>query len=259
MPIPNEQLRRWVINHQHNLVVSRYADVPESQPLVDFFAKFLYPSVKNRKAYEERNEFIRTIVGFYRRGKLRKALGPAVVFYAPMIWLAERMRELPEYLQRTVDLYDRTNELDARVVAWLAERINSQEQLTPEIYDRAMRETSSVEERRAQVEEVVGIGGYAVTLVERGGIVDLILSHVPHIPFFANNIHVRGLNESITMVQAGFRAFKSRKGMLHQFKEMCRQRELESVEKIFNPETQPAAAESGSGFRVPGSGEKTKD
>lgn len=236
MPINEKDIWNWVINHQHSLIVSRYADVPDGQPLVDFFAKFLYPSVADRREYEERNGFIRSIVGFYRRGKLRTALGPAIVVYAPIIWLAERMKELPIYMQRIVALYDTTNELDCRMVKWLCENVETQDQLTPEIYEIAMRATSTFEERRAQVVEVIDIGGYAVTLVERGGIVDIILSHVPHIPFFANNIHVRGLNASITMLQAGFRAFKSRKEQLNQFKDLCSQRELQAMEEIYKEE-----------------------
>ena len=233
MPLPEKTVSAWLINHQNNLIVERYKDVPGGQPLVDFFAKFLYPSTEDRRAYEERNGFIRKIVEFYRRGKLRKALGPAIVVYAPMIWLAERMKELPDYLQRTVDLYDITSELDSRVVRRLCETISSPGQLNENAYRKAMRETSAFEERCRQVEEVIDIGGYAVTLVERGGIVDIILTHVPHIPFFSNNITVRGLNESLTMVQAGFRAFRSRKDQLQMFKDLCREREMAYIAEIF--------------------------
>lgn len=242
MPVDETKVREWVITHQHNMVICRYRDVPEGQPLVDFFAAYLYPPVEGRRAYEERNEFFRRLANVYKRGKLRQSLGPAVVFYAPIIWLLERMKELPEYLDRVVALYDKTNELDGRVARFLAERLESEAGLTKEAYMVAMRETSTLEERRAQVEEVVEMGGYAVTLVERGGIVDVLINHAPKIPFFSGNVNVRGLNETIIMVQSGFRAFKSRKDMLRQLKELCHQREHESVECIFAGKTESPTA-----------------
>lgn len=234
MPTAESDVREWVINHQHNLVVKRYADIDEGHEIVDFFARYLYPSFADRRSYEERNEFIRRLVVIYKRGKLRKQLGAAVVLYAPLIWLADRMKELPDYLMRMVALYDRTEELDGRVVRYLCENAASASELSEDLYKRALTATATQEERRAQVNEVIDIGGYAVSLVERGGIVDLILRFVPHVPFFTNNPVVRGLNESLTMVQTGFRAFKNQGNRIQQLKELCRQRELEYTDDVYN-------------------------
>lgn len=244
MGVPKEKIHEWIINHQNELVVARYSDIHDGQEIVNFFAKYLYPPYRERPAYRARNEFIRRIVAIYTRGKLRQELGAAVVLYAPMIWLADRMKELPHYLQRMVGLYDEAERLDARVVEYIAGRIESIEQLDQRLYDEAYVNTATADERRSQVNSIVDVGGYAVTLVERGGIVDVILRFVPHIPFFKNNPTVQGLNESISMVQYGFRAFRNSKNRLQEFKEMCRERELEYVEAVFGEKDRPQASGS---------------
>jgi hypothetical protein len=233
MPLPKETIRNWVINHQHWMVVNRYADIDDSDEIRNFFAKYLYPSVEDRAGYESRNEFFRILVDFYRRGKIGKMLGAAAIVMAPIIWMADRMKELPDYLQKTVDLYDMTNELDGRLCEALAASVSTEADLTNEAYEAAYRISATPAERRVQVLDVVGIGQFVVKIVERGGIVDLILEHCPRIPFFANNQYVRGLNDTINMVQAGFRAFRSHKGRLHEFAETCRDRELAYVESVF--------------------------
>lgn len=234
MAIQREKVREWLINRQHDTVVGRYNDIPEGREIAGFFAKYLYPSMQDRRGYEYRNELFRKIADIYTRGKLRHELGPAWVLYAPLIWMADRIRELPQYLKRMVAIYDTTNELDGRVIDWMSEKLTSPSELTEENYAAAMRATSTLVERRAQVNEVVDIGGYAVRLVERGGIVDVIINYVPRIPFFVNNQYVRGINEAIAMVQSGFRAFKNQKGRLQEFKELCRERELTAIDEIFS-------------------------
>lgn len=231
-----EEVRRWVINYQHTIVIQRYDDIDEGHEIREFFARYLYPSVEDRSGYEYRNEFFRKLVEFYRRGKIGRLLGPSTIVYAPIIWMADRLKELPDYLQRTVALYDSTNELDIRLVDALAARVRTKDDLNEAAYRAAYCESSTHEERRAQVQEVVSIGEFVVKLVERGGIVDLVLEHCPHIPFFVRNQYIRGINESISMVQTGFRAFKRQKGRIHEFKEICRERELAYVDWAFGVE-----------------------
>ena len=103
MALDRDAVRKWIVNHQHALVVQRYADIDEGQEIVDFFAKYLYPAFEDREEYIARNEFIRRILKIYKKGKLRRELGAAVVIYAPMIWLADRMKDLPDYLRETGD------------------------------------------------------------------------------------------------------------------------------------------------------------
>jgi len=234
MAADRDTIRKWIVNYQHALVVQRYADVREGQEIVDFFAKYLYPSFEDRDEYVARNEFIRRVLGIYRRGKLHKELGPAVVIYAPMIWLADRMADLPDYLGRAVALYDQAEELDRRMVEYAVAQGVSEADLTPQFYEQAFRATSTLAEREAQVNEVVDVGGYAVSVVERGGIANLILRYVPRVPVFVTNPTVRGLNAALTMVQAGFRAFRNQGGRIHELKDMTRRRELEAVRRIFS-------------------------
>lgn len=228
-----DAIRKWVVNHQHALVVRRYTDVKQGQEIVDFFAKYLYPSFEDRDEAIARNEFIRRILKIYQRGKLHKELGAAVVIYAPMIWLADRMVDLPQYLERAVALYDQAEEMDTRIVEYALERGAGPEQLNAAFYDQAFRETSTLAERVAQVNEVIDVGGFAVSVVERGGIANLILRYVPRVPLFAGNPTVRGLNAALTMVQAGFRAFRNQADCIHELKELTRTRELDAVQAIF--------------------------
>ena len=241
MPLDQEQVREWVVNHQHEMVVHRYDDIGDGQEIVDFFARYLYPKFEDRQAYIERNEFIRKLLKLYKHGKLSRQLGASYVIYAPMVWLADRMKELPAYLERAVALYDQAEEMDGRLVDHLCDHLDAFSQLNMDSYHEAYRAVSTHTERRAQVNEVVDVGSYAVSIVERGGIVDLILRYVPHVPFFVTNPLVRGLNESLTMVQFGFRAFKNQKHHIHELKEMVRTRELEYVDRIFDKSETDAA------------------
>lgn len=232
---PDKQaIREWIINCQHELVVNRYVDIAEGQEIVDFFAKYLYPAFEDREEYMARNEFIRSILKIYQKGKLRKELGAAVIIYAPMIWLADRMADLPVYLGRAVALYDQAEELDSRIVDHLAD--HGVVDVSLEEYEQAFRATSTLTEREAQVNEVVDVGGYAVSVVERGGIANFILRYVPRVPVFGANPTVRGLNAALTMIQAGFRAFQNQSDRIHQLKELTRQRELDAVRNIFSNE-----------------------
>lgn len=217
---PNrEDVRGWLIDHQHDQIMLRYSGVKDGERVKKYFSEYMYPTYDKRAAYAERNEFFRKIVNVYTSGRINRYLGPFGGLFKPQVEHVEKIEDLPGYLRMAVRLYDLTNELDERMVDYLCPRCESAEDLNDENYRDAFRKCSTCEERNSQVEMIVGLGEYARKIIEKGGVTDFLIETCPTIPFFSRNRFMRGVNEAIKMVKTAYRAFKSHRDSLEELRD----------------------------------------
>lgn len=234
MATSREKVKQWVVDYQYQVAVDRYEDIQGGEDLRIFFEKYLYPSYQDRKEYERRNEFFRTIVSLYSKGKIGKIFGGAIILFTPLLnIISEKMKELPHYLQILIELYDLTNILDDRLIGVLHQMVNGDENLNEENYIKAYRKSSTYGERKKQVDYVVSLGEYAMEIVQKAGRVDFLVEKCPQIPFFTKNKYIKDLNETILLIKAAYHAFKHSKNKLNYIRDMVKEREYEYINSIF--------------------------
>lgn len=217
---PNrEEVRRWLIDYQHDQIMRRYSHIEEGERIKKYFSEYMYPPHDKREGYVERNEFFRKIVNVYVSGGINRFLGPFKKIYRGQVETVEKIEDLPTYLKMAVKLYDHTNELDDRMVDYLSPKLKSREDLTDETYRAAFRECSTYDERKSQVEMIIGLGEYARKMIERGGITDFMIETCPTIPLFSRTRFIRGVNDAIKMVKTAYRSFKSHRDRLEELRD----------------------------------------
>jgi len=235
MAIQREEIKKWLVNYQHALLIARYEDVEGGDALTNLFSNYMYPPYEKRNEYRRRNEFFKKIIGSYATGRIRRVLGGAIVLFSPLIGMARRMKELPAYLQMVVDLYELTNELDERMVDALSEMVKTADGLNAENYEAAYRKCTTYEEREKQIKSLVALGEYARDIVEHGGMMDFLIENCPRVPLLTRNRYVEGINQAVILVQTTYRAFKSCKGQLNCFRDICLERECKYLNSILKP------------------------
>ncbi|PIU62657.1 MAG: hypothetical protein COS84_10260 [Armatimonadetes bacterium CG07_land_8_20_14_0_80_40_9] len=232
MALDKVVVKRWVINHQHDVLIERYQNIKNGDEVRAFFGKYMYPPFEERREYEERNEFFRKLAAAYNQGRLRRIFGAATALFAPLISMSEKMKELPKYLKIVVELYDLTNELDERLISALSKIAKDEKDLTPENYRTALKKTSTYEERAEQIDSMINLGGYATEIVRKGRLLNFLVESCPRLPLFAENKYVRSINETITMIKTAYRAFKHSREDLGYFQRFCEEREYEYLDYL---------------------------
>ncbi|MEW6200718.1 MAG: hypothetical protein AB1546_01995 [bacterium] len=235
MAIRREEVKKWLVNYQHDLLTARYRDVDGGDVLINLFSDYIYPTYENRSEYHRRNEFFKKLADFYTAGRVRKILGGTIIFFSPILGITRQMRDLPEYLRMAVELYDLTCELDERMVDALCESAGTSDDLCAESYEAAYRKCATYEERERQIKHLIAVGEYARDIVERGGVLDFLVENCPRVPLFMRNRYVEGINEVITLLQTTYRAFKRCKNSLNRFRDICLEREYQYLDSMLKP------------------------
>lgn len=232
MALDKVVVKRWVINHQHDVLIEKYQNIKNGDEIRAFFGKYMYPPFEERREYEERSEFFRKLIAVYNQGRLRKILGATTVLFAPLISMSEKMKDLPKYLKIVVELYDLTNELDERLISAFSKMAKDEKALTPENYRIALKKSSTYEERAKQIESMIDLGGYATEIVRKGRLLDFLVESCPRLPLFTENKYVKSINETIMMIKTAYRAFKHSKEDLDYFQNLCEEREYEYLDYL---------------------------
>ncbi|MFH1539929.1 MAG: hypothetical protein ABIH66_13330 [bacterium] len=223
-----EAVERWLVNHQHDRVLARYADIDRGAKLKCLFSEYAYPVWDKREDHKFRAEFYKKVV----TGQTMKAMAPFRPLFRKQFEQLERVDSLMEYLPMVVDLYELSVELDRRIAEFLRENCGSAEELNETTYRAAFRECSTAEERRRQTDMVLDLAGFAKRTIESGGFIDALVRNFPTIPIFKRTALVRGANEMIRMARTAYNAAKSYRAELSEFIEIIREREYAFIDSM---------------------------
>lgn len=229
-PLTRESAAGWLVNHQHDRVLGRYADIDRGAKLRRLFSEYVYPTWDKREDYKFRCEFFIKIF----TGQTVRAMAPFRPLFHRQIEQIEQMDSLEDYINMIMDLYALSMELDERMVGYFCENCGSIQELNDAAYRAAFRACSTFEERRRQTDMVLALAEYARRTVERGGYIDVLVRTFPTIPIFRKNRLVRGANEMIRMAKTAYYAAKSHRADLAEFIEIIREREYAFIDSMMD-------------------------
>ncbi len=209
--LDREEVRKWLINFQHEEVMRRYAHVEHGEHLRDLFEKYMYPDFDHRAEYVARNEMFRWVSNVFKSGKMERLMGAASVFLGRHLEAIKGEKDLPKYLEAVIETYDIACRSDECMTDALLDIAHSDSDLNAENYRLVYKKCSKYEEREIQIRNLVAAGDYAKAIVERGGFLDFVIETMPRIPLLSRNRAVFAFNETVTMIKAAYRAFKKSK------------------------------------------------
>ncbi len=233
--LDRETVRKWLIDFQRAEVLARYADVDYGDRFMELFKEYMYPDYDGWDAYAARNEMFRWVANVFKSGKLDRLLGAAKIFVGRFVDVMKAEKDIPRYLDAVIESYDIACEIDDGIIDMVAAAARDESDLNPEMYAEAYRECATWEQRLTQIDNLVESGEFAKQIVERGGLIDFMIEHVPLVPLLSRNKFIAALNETLKMVKAAYRAFKESRERIDEIRDEIRRREIGYVESILGP------------------------